>query len=423
MNQSDFETLWDAVIVGAGAAGMFAAAHAAELGHRVLLLEKNRKVGAKILMSGGSRCNLTQATEKRGIIAAFGDAGQFLHSALARFSPEDVVAWFNQAGVATKVEETGKIFPASDSAVDVQQALLKAVRESGAELQTESPVLDLRRCSDQLFEIRTPSNNFRARQLLITTGGKSYPGCGTTGDGYSWLTSLGHTIVRPRPALVPLTSSKGCWTDLSGLTLPDVELTVFRAGEGTTPEKLASDRGSFLFTHFGYSGPTVLNVSRAITAHPNDPSIRLIADWLPSFSESQLKDQFAQLSRIQGTRQLKSWLGELLPRRLAETLLDQTKIPPEKTFAEFSRHEQQTLLHSLKHSLLPVTGTRGFEKAEVTAGGVALDEVDSRTLMSKLVPGLFLAGEILDLDGRIGGYNFQAAFSTGWLAAESLTYP
>lgn len=420
---SDETTLWDIIIVGAGAAGLFAAAHAAELGHRVLLLEKNRKVGAKILMSGGSRCNLTQATDRRGIVAAFGEGGPFLHSALARLGPEDLVTWFNQAGVDTKVEETGKIFPASDSAVDVQQALLRAVRNSGVTLLTESPVTTIALGTDPRFIVTTTHGSHRSRQLLITTGGKSYPGCGTTGDGYSWLTSLGHAIVRPRPALVPLTAPKGWWTELSGLTLHDVELTAVGAGEGDTESKLGTERGSFLFTHFGYSGPVVLNLSRAITSQPHGARLRLDADWLPQFPEQRLRDDFSRIAREQGTRQIKQWLIELLPKRLVETLLNEARIVTEKTFAEFSRTEQQSLLQILKQSPLPVTGTRGFEKAEVTAGGVALDEVDSRTLQSKFVPGLFLAGEILDLDGKIGGYNFQAAFSTAWLAAESFTYP
>lgn len=411
--------LWDVIIIGAGAAGMMAAAHAAELGHRVLLLEKNRKVGVKILMSGGTRCNLTQATDKRGIVDAFGENGAFLHSALARLSPEEVVGWFEQMGVATKVEETGKIFPASDSAVDVQQALLRAIQQSGVTLSAETTVESISKRDAGGFDVATSSGLHSARQILITTGGKSYPGCGTTGDGYAWAKGLGHTIVRPRPALVPLTAPQGWWTELSGLTMPDVELSVVEEGKS---EQLAKDRGSFLFTHFGYSGPTVLNVSRAVTEQPHNTSLRLIADWLPDLKSEQIRAEFQDLARSGGGKLLKTRLSELLPRRLVESLLHEAAIPPEKTFAEFSRAEQDRLIDVLKESSLPISGTRGFEKAEVTAGGVALDEVDSRTMESKLVPGLFLAGEILDLDGRIGGYNFQAAFSTGWLAAESFHY-
>ncbi|MCA9098154.1 MAG: NAD(P)/FAD-dependent oxidoreductase [Planctomycetaceae bacterium] len=419
MTAADDARTWDAIIIGAGAAGMMAAAHAAELGHRVLSLEKNRKVGAKILMSGGTRCNLTQATDKRGIVAAFGESGAFLHSALARLSPEDVVGWFETMGVPTKVEETGKIFPASDSAVDVQQALLRAVIESGVTLLTETGVESVQKRGEE-FCVITSRGEYLGRQVMLTTGGRSYPGCGTTGDGYAWASALGHTIVRPRPALVPLTAPKGWWTELSGLTLPDVVLKVVGGGEKV---KLAEDRGSFLFTHFGYSGPSVLNVSRAVTQHSGDPSVHLVADWLPQLTSDQLSGEFQQLAQKSGGKQMKSRLGELLPKRLVESLMEQGRIPGERTFAEFSRAEQQRMIGALKESPLPISGTRGFEKAEVTAGGVSLDEVDSRTLESKLVPGLFLAGEILDLDGKIGGYNFQAAFSTGWLAAESLRYP
>jgi len=418
MTAADEERTWDAIIIGAGAAGMMGAAHAAELGQRVLLLEKNRKVGAKILMSGGTRCNLTQATDKRGIVAAFGERGAFLHSALARLSPEDVVGWFEAMGVATKVEETGKIFPASDSAVDVQLALLRAVNQSGATLLTETGVEAIERVVEK-FCVTTSRGEYRGRQVMLTTGGKSYPGCGTTGEGYAWAAALGHTIVRPRPALVPLTAPKGWWTELSGLTLPDVALKVVGGGEGV---KLAEDRGSFLFTHFGYSGPCVLNVSRAVTERTGDATVHLVADWLPQMSVDQLSGEFQQLARKSGGKQVRSRLGELLPKRLVESLMEQGEISGERTFAEFSHAEQQRMIGALKECPLPISGTRGFEKAEVTAGGVSLDEVDSRTMESKIVPGLFLAGEILDLDGKIGGYNFQAAFSTGWLAAESLRY-
>jgi predicted Rossmann fold flavoprotein len=404
------DTGWDVVVIGAGAAGLVAAIRAAELGRRVLLLEKNRKPGVKILMSGGTRCNVTQATDNRGIVEAYGPPGRFLHSALAALSVEDTIALFEAEGVPTKVEPTGKVFPVSDRALDVLDALLRRLRRSGATLALGEPVTDLR-ATDDGFDLSTPLRTVKARTVVLTTGGRSYPGSGTTGDGYRFAAAFGHTIVPPRPALVPITTDAAWVKELRGVTLPDVVLCV-REGE----RRLADRRGSLLFAHFGLTGPVALDVSRVVSAHPAPKSLHLEIDLLPDLAESAVVQFLQTESLASGKKQLATVLAVHLPHRIAETLLALTGQPIDRKATGLSRDDRTKLVQTIKRLRVAVTGTLGFEKAEVTAGGVSLDEVDSRTMASKLQPGLYLAGEVLDLDGPIGGYNFQAAWSTGWLA-------
>ena len=412
---------WDVVVIGAGAAGLLAAIRAAELGRRTLLLEKNRKPGVKILMSGGTRCNLTHATDNRGIVEAFGPAGRFLHSPLAALSVQDTIDLFEVEGVATKVETTGKVFPVSNKASDVLAALLRRLGRSGATLAPGEPLRDLRWVdggASGTFALTTPQRVLAAQRVILTTGGQSYPGSGTTGDGYGISARLGHTIVIPRPALVPLRVDAPWAGGLCGVSLPDVGLRVVE-GERV----LARARGSMLFAHFGLTGPVVLDVSRAVTRHARPASLGLVCDLLPEQAELELDEWLRVESAAWGRKHLAGLLTVRLPHRLCAILVTLAGMPADRRAAALSRPERAKLISALKQLRLPIVGALGFEKAEVTSGGVALDEVDPRSLESKRRPGLYLAGEILDLDGPIGGYNFQAAFSTGWLAGAAAARP
>jgi predicted Rossmann fold flavoprotein len=411
------DTRWDVVVVGAGAAGLLAAIQSAERGRRTLLLEKNRRAGVKILMSGGTRCNLTQATDNRGIVEAFGPPGRFLHSALAALSVQETIDLFEGEGVPTKVELTGKVFPVSNKAADVLNALLRRLHRSGATLALGEPVTDLRPTQAGLA-LTTPQRAVAGARIILTTGGQSYPGSGTTGDGYAFVARLGHTIVPPRPALVPITVGAPWVRELRGITLPDVGVRIH-----DEDSVRASRRGSLLFAHFGLSGPVVLDVSRAVSGHARPESLALELDLLPPVREEALDEHLRTESLASGKKQLAAVLPDALPRRLAETLVMLAGMPSDRRAAALSRADRARLVQVVKRLRLPVTGTLGFGKAEVTAGGVALDEVDSRSMRSKRVPGLFIAGELLDLDGPIGGYNFQAAFSTGWLAGAGAANP
>ncbi|HZW32542.1 MAG TPA: NAD(P)/FAD-dependent oxidoreductase [Isosphaeraceae bacterium] len=432
----------DVVVLGAGAAGLLAAARAADCGARVLLLEKNRRAGVKILMSGGTRCNITnarglrrlevvtgpidpaydpaQSRGHRAIQQAFGSAGVFLGPALRRLDVDATIRLFEEAGVATKIEGNGKVFPVSDRAVDVLDALLARLEHSGAVLRCLSPVLAIERIEDPDsrqpgFAVRLPDATVTARRVIVAVGGCSYPGCGTTGDGHAIARELGHTIVEPRPALVPLRVAAGWVAGLKGVSLPDAVAAVHSA-DGTL---LQQRREAILFTHFGLSGPAILDVSRAAARSGETDRLVLRLDLLPAIPRDQL-DRTLQASCRRGRRPVNALLPEVVPRRLAERLAEVAAIPPDRMGPDLARDERQRLVAVLKGLSLPIRGTLGFEKAEVTSGGVALDEVDPQTLESRRVPGLHFAGEVLDLDGLIGGYNFQAAWSTGWLAGETV---
>lgn len=401
---------WDVIVIGAGAAGLLAAIRAAELGRRVLLLEKNRKPGVKILMSGGTRCNLTHDCDERGIVEAYGPSGKFLFSALAALSVQDTIDLFEAEGIKTKVEPGGKIFPVSNKASDVLDALLRRLHRSGATLALGEPVIQLH-ASRPGFVATTPNKTHYARNVILTVGGQSYPGSGTTGDGYRLAAAFGHAIVPPRPALTPIKTNVDWVASLRGITLPDVTLTL--SGVDTKP---IVRRGSLLFAHFGLSGPVALDLSRFVSGHEQPSSLRLVIDLLPDISLQEFDPWLQERSIKDGKKQLANVLAQLLPHRLSEVILSLAELPLDRKAAALSRLDRQRLAQLTKQLPISVSGTLGFAKAEVTAGGISLKEVDSRTMQSKLVPGLFIAGEVLDLDGPIGGYNFQAAWSTGWLA-------
>jgi predicted flavoprotein YhiN len=480
VNELPNQEIWDVIIIGGGAAGLMAAASAAGRGKRTLLVEKNRKLGVKILMSGGTRCNITHHCDARGIIEGFGKNGQFLHSALAALSPGQVISMINAQGVATKVESTGKIFPASDRAIDVRDALARLAEQAGAKIlagvavenieviDPESPTKS--HSNPVQFIIQTAQAVYHSQTVIITTGGKSYPGCGTTGDGYQWAEQFGHSIVTPRPALTPILSNCPWALELKGITLERVRVCVIERPEAAAetetqqkkatphtaaadaspsagsfsaklvsgrpvsekfsssksvsgkfkPRVLAERESSFLFTHWGFSGPAALDVSREIARHPNRKQLELVCDFWPQQTSEQLIQQFMQ-HKLAHPKQLGvHLLPAELPRRFNESLLEVAGIPADLRNADLPKQSIQRLVEQLKQTRFPITGTLGFEKAEVTSGGVSLQEIDSKTMQSKLLAGLFFAGEILDLDGRIGGYNFQSAFSTGWLAGRSV---
>ena len=409
-----------ASIIGAGPAGMMAAARAAERGKRSLLIEKNREPGAKILLSGGSRCNLAPADGPCGVVEAFGPAGRFLHSALAAFGPRQAVEMFEAEGVPTKVEPNGKIFPASDRAADVRAALMRRVKRAGCVLAPAEPLLDVKRNETTgVFQLTTADRMIESANLVLATGGRSYPSCGTTGDGYRWAAALGHRVVPPRAALVPITSHAAWVTALQGVTLPDVAVEVVDPSEAESPP-LAAGRGAMLFAHFGVSGPVVLNVSHAVSGHGRPASLLLRCNLLPAMKEPEFDALLARELAAPGRRRAGTLLDRWLPHRVGLTLLELADVSPEAPLGEFSKARRRRLAQLVRRLDVPVSGTMGFRKAEVTAGGIPLDEVDSRSMRSRIVPNLYFAGELLDLNGPEGGYNFMAAFCTGRLAGDSV---
>ncbi len=429
---------YDVAILGAGAAGLCAAIRAAELGRSVILLEKNRRPGVKILMSGGTRCNLTnarglrdlrvisgpidptydpsQAQGARSIQQAFGVGGKFLGPSLRALSVERSVELFEAEGVRTKVEGNGKVFPLSDRAVDVVNALVARLDRTAAEVRLNSGVTEVMAHPDGSgFTIRTADASIEANRVVVAVGGQSYPGAGTCGDGYGVARRFGHTIVEPRPALVPIRVDPAWVPELKGLTMPDVVASIRQNGGPPLLER----REAMLFAHFGLTGPAILDISRAVARHNGPDQLDLALDLVPDTKAEEL-DKYFQAAGRSGRRSVAALMPEALPKRLAEAVILASGLPANRVGPDLSRDERRNLVAGLKGLRLPITGTLGFAKAEVTSGGVSLDEVDPKTLASRRQPGLHFAGEVLDLDGLIGGYNFQAAWSMGWLAGESV---
>ncbi len=414
---------WDAIVIGGGAAGLWAAGTAALRGRRVLVLEKNNKPGPKILMSGGTRCNITHHCDSKKIAEAFGKNGKALLSPLQRLSPSDVVQEFSRMGVATKVEDTGKVFPVSNRAIDVRDALVKRLDDAGGSIRSGVAAQNVVRSPIGLgFEIQLQQETLWAEKILVATGGLSYSGCGTTGDGYPWLEAMGHRITPLRPALTPLLSHDEWVHELSGITLDDVFVQAFvpyEMPEGSLSKQArrferSSSRGGFLWTHFGCSGPTAMNVSRFYTGCHDLIGAKLLVDMYPESSHQSLDDWLVQESK--GARTILSTMAQRVPRRVVEVMLKKSQVRADIRMSELSRTHRSKLVSMMKQFEIPIHGTRGYAKAEVTAGGVDLGEVNFQSMQSRKVDGLFLAGEILDLDGPIGGFNFQAAWSTGHTA-------
>ena len=420
--------MWDLIVIGGGAAGLWGAGTAAARGLSTLVLEKNNKAGVKNLMSGGTRCNITHHCDIHGIMDGFGKQGRFLKPALHELPPDVVVRTFNQLGVATKVEDTGKVFPVSDRAIDVRDALVTRVVQHGAELRTGVAVQDVDRdAASGTFCVRLGEQQLECTQLLLCCGGLSYPGCGTTGDGYAWARKLGHNIVYTRPALTQLLSPAAWVHGLTGVTMSDVVTKVVVQGLKDKDPRMIS-RGSFLWTHFGCSGPSPMNVSRFVpTQVMRDaeghapPRIELVLDLAPEVPEAEIQKRLTADSG--GKKYVEGVLASLIPRQLASCLVERAGIASNVTLAELPKKARQFLEENIKRLAVPLNGNRGYPKAEVTAGGVDTREVNPHTLASRLVPGLYFAGEILDIDGPIGGYNFQAAFATSHLAALNMAPP
>ncbi|MGI6037965.1 MAG: NAD(P)/FAD-dependent oxidoreductase [Limnochordia bacterium] len=405
------------VVVGAGAAGLMAAGSAAEMGSQVLLLEKMGEPGRKLQIAGKGRCNLTNAGELEELIAGYPGNGSFLYSALARFNNHDLIEFFHALGVPTKVERGRRVFPRSDDAQQVVDALRRWVENLGVEIEYHCPVRELIVEGGQMVGVRTDGGEVLASRVILATGGSSYPGTGSTGDGYRMAQAVGHRVIPLRPALVPLRASTPWVRGLQGLSLRNVQVTL-RAGQRI----LASQFGEMLFTHFGVSGPIVLTISReALDYWLQSPGrvLDLLIDLKPALDRETLDRRVQRDLQKHGRKQLNNSLDDLLPKALIPVIIEEAGLNPRKTANQVNREERARLVSVLKELPVEITGSLPLAAAIVTAGGVCVREVDPRRMESKLISGLYFAGEVLDIDGITGGYNLQAAFSTGRLAGWS----
>lgn len=403
------------VVVGAGVAGLMAAIRAAECGAHVTLLEKMDRVGLKMGITGKGRCNLTNAAPIVDFIEKTPGNGRFLYSAYQKFSNQDLLSLLGSWGLETVTERGGRVFPKSEDAQEVRHLFMKKLSAAGVDLHLEEPGQSVMQADGHVTGVRTARGTYAADAVIVTTGGASYPRTGSTGDGYRMAEALGHTIRTIRPALIPFVCKETYCKELQGLSLKNVTLSVTAGGR-----RKAAQMGEMLFTHFGVSGPIVLMLSDAVSlwlsqGHAVTAEINL----KPALSEETLDARILRDLETHRAKQMKNALVDLLPQRLIQVILRLSDIPEDLPAASLSKHLRINLRYSLQHMPLTVTATRPLEEAIVTAGGVSVKEVEAATMASKLVQGLYFAGEVLDIHAYTGGYNLQAAFSTGFVAGTS----
>lgn len=402
-------------VIGGGPAGMMAACSAAYHGASVVLLEKKDRLGRKLEITGKGRCNLTSSLDLDQFVQGYAGNGKFLYSALHAFSNQDVMDFFRSRGLELKVERGQRVFPVSDQAHDVVRILHQELQRLGIEVITEARV-DSIKPQKSGFSIRCGTTNYHAQKVIVATGGLSYPGTGSTGDGYKWAKSLGHTIIDPRPGLVPLVAQEDWVPNLKGLSLRNVQA----ASYGADGKRINSEFGEMLFTHFGLSGPIILSMSRDIGDHLRQTKepVKVAIDLKPALTLDQLEARLQRDLDRYARRHFINSLDDLLPRKLIPVIVSLSGIEPHQESGQIKKQQRHHLAELLKSLPVTITATRPVAEAIVTAGGVDTKEVDPHTMESRLHRNLFFAGEILDVDGYTGGFNLQAAFSTGYLAGQ-----
>lgn len=402
------------VVAGGGASGMMAAITAARAGADVVLLEPNEKVGRKLYITGKGRCNVTNNCTHQELMASIPRNGRFLYGAFSRFGPADTMAFFEGLGVRLKTERGNRVFPVSDKAADIVDALFFELRRQGVEVRRDRAT-GLRVRDGRLAGVETEGGGALdgCAALVLATGGASYPRTGSTGDGYALARSAGHTIVPIRGSLVPLESPDPCCAALQGLSLRNVELRV-KDGKGKT---VFREQGELLFTHFGLSGPLVLSASAHMDFTRQEYTAHI--DLKPALDGHKLDGRLLRDFEERANQDYANALGGLAPRSMVPVLVERTGIPAGTKVHDIRREQRRRLLEVLKDLTIALCGPRPVEEAVVTSGGVAVGEVDPRTMESKKATGLFIAGELLDVDGYTGGFNLQIAWSTGHLAGKS----
>ena len=403
---------YDGIIIGGGPAGMFAAITAAQQGQRVLLLEKNDRLGKKLLITGKGRCNVTNDCSAQEILQNIPRNSRFLYSAMNTFPPEKIKEFFEEYGCALKTERGNRIFPVSDRSQSVLEALQKAMRRYHVDVIT-TRVKGIVTDNGRVSGVRTDKETFSCKWTILATGGLSYPTTGSTGDGYAMAKTLGHTIVSCEGSLVPLeTAGEDCQT-MQGLSLRNCGVKLLDA----KGKVLYKDFGELLFTHFGVSGPTVLSAS----THLKGEGCRLVIDLKPALDEGKLNDRILRDLDMYKNRSMENALTDLLPRSMIPVVLRRLGVDPELQANSFNKQQRRALVELLKAFTVEITGKRPVAEAIITSGGVKVSEIDPKTMQSKLVPGLYFAGEIIDCDAYTGGFNLQIAWATAYVAGMNVT--
>ena len=402
---------YDVTIIGGGPAGMFAAITAAQRGKSVLLLERNDRLGKKLLITGKGRCNVTNDCDSTEILQNIPRNGRFLYSAMTEFPPKRIMEFLENAGCALKTERGNRVFPVTDKSQSVLEALQKEMRRLNVTVRTARAkrivVGELGVCA-----VETDHGNFETSSVILATGGVSYPTTGSTGDGYSIAKALGHTVIEPQGSLVPLETAGNDCPDMQGLALRNVAVKLVNVKN----KVLFKDFGELLFTHFGVSGPTVLSAS----CHLKGEGCRLVIDLKPALDEGKLNDRILRDLEMYQNRAMENALTDLLPRSMIPVVLRRLEIDPQMQANSLTKQKRRALVELLKAFSVEIVGKRPVAEAIITSGGVKTSEIDPKTMESKLVPGLYFAGEIIDCDAYTGGFNLQIAWATAYAAGMSV---
>lgn len=409
------ENNFDVAIIGAGPAGMIAAGRAAELGGRVILIEKNKKLGRKLLLTGKGRCNITNAEfNLRKLVENYGKNGKFLFHVFSVFGPKNVIDFFEKLGLKTKKERGKRVFPFSDKSEDVLKTLIKYLIKNKVNIIYNSEVIGIDYQNRKIKKLILKNREIVAENYIFCTGGKSFPLTGSTGDGFKWAKDLGHHVKELSPALVPIKTKESWVKELQGLSLKNVEISVFQKDK-----KRCSKFGECLFTHFGLSGPIILGISKKVGELLKKGEVKISLDLKPALDFAKLDKRIQRDFKKYQNKSFKNCLIDLLPRKLISIIVKLSNIDPEKKVNSITKEERHTLVKLLKNLEITAEGLSGFNSAIVTSGGISLEEINDKTMRSKIIDNLFFAGEIINVDGPTGGFNLQICWSTGYLAGEN----
>ena len=407
---------YDVAVIGGGPAGMMAALRAAERGKSVVLLEKNAKLGKKLDTTGGGRCNITNAEfDKRAFLKHYGAGEKFLHSPLSQFDVQSTFDFFTKRGLPLVVEARKRAFPASHEATDVTNTLEKQLQAAGVEIRTRSAVRELRSHNGRIVEAICNGATYAADNFVLATGGVSHPETGSTGEGFRFLAELGHTVRPPTPSIVPLKVGDAWVKKLAGTTLPNVKITFF-----AEEQRAFMRTGPLLFTHFGLSGPTILNSAAQVGDLLLAGNVTCSIDLFPDMDFPALDKKILAAIEVGKNKQLVNVLAEVVPRGIANSALELIKVPTETKAHSFSKEDRRGLVHLLKAMPTTIEGLMGFDRAVVSDGGVILEEVDTRTFASRIIPNLYLIGDVLHISRPSGGYSLQLCWTTGYLAGNAV---
>ncbi|MFA6297450.1 MAG: NAD(P)/FAD-dependent oxidoreductase [Candidatus Paceibacterota bacterium] len=432
--QDNEETIWDVAVIGGGPAGMMSAGRSAELGAKVILIEKNDTLGKKLLITGGGRCNVTNAEyDNRKLLERFKDDGKFLFSAFSQWSVKETLDFFHNHKMETKIENEQRVFPLSNKAESVWNIMVEYIKSNGVTVLSNSPVTGVSRgeASGKASGTEKPwiinisgseASVIRAKSVIIATGGTSHPETGSTGDAYAWLAKIGHKIIEPTPSLVPLAVKDSWVKKLAGVSLTNIRLTPFQNGVkqsakiSATKKGLAKSTQKILFTHVGISGPTVLNMSRDIGELLKYSEVIISLDLLPDFDYAKLNEKLQEIFKENDKKKFKNSLDKLIPSAMVPVITELSKIDSEINCNSVSREERLRLVTLLKDIPMHIDKLLGVEKAIISSGGVSLEEVDFKTMRSRISPNIFLVGDILNIDRPSGGYSLQICWTTGFVA-------